>query len=67
MRMPSALLLIACLTLPWLTSCGGSPVDTSCTAFRPITVEDADQFTAETARSILAHNRVWRRLCGEAV
>lgn len=65
MRMPSALLLIALTIL--LPSCGGTTRGVECTAFRPITVEDADQFTAETARSILAHNRVWRRLCGEAV
>jgi hypothetical protein len=62
----SALLLTACLTLPWLTSCAGTTADSSCAAFSPITVEQADQFTPETARSILAHNRVWRRLCGEA-
>lgn len=66
MRMPNALPLIACLTLPWLTSCAGTPVDSSCAAFRPITVEAADQFTPETARQLLAHNRVYRRLCGEA-
>lgn len=64
MPMPRGLPLMLLLTL--LPSCAGSPVDTSCAAFRPITVEDADQFTADTARQILAHNRVWRKLCGDA-
>lgn len=67
MRMPSALLLIACLTMPWLTSCGGISADTSCAAFRVVTVTDDDRFTPETARQILSNNRAWRRLCGEAV
>jgi hypothetical protein len=36
-------------------------VDTSCTAFRPITYSSHD--TPETVTEIRAHNRVYDRLC----
>lgn len=53
--------LLALLIL--LPSCAATGrVD--CAAWRPITVEQADVLTAETARSILAHNLTGRRICG---
>jgi len=57
---------IALLLLPLilLTSCAATGPAVDCAAWRPITVEDGDVLTRETARLILAHNLTGRRLCG---
>jgi hypothetical protein len=55
--------LIACLMAALLTSCALSGEGTECSAFRPIYVSKADQFSDATARQILAHNEAWKSLC----
>lgn len=56
--------LLATLTL--CAACGTpGPVQIdACGPWRPIYVGKADVLTAETARSLLAHNRTGRELCG---
>ncbi len=51
----SALILGACATT-------STVVDTSCTAFQPITYSAADDSEA-TKVQIRAHNAVWQELC----
>lgn len=55
--------LLASLTL--LAGCGtNGPVQTDpCGPWRPIYVGKSDVLTAETARSLLAHNRTGAALC----
>lgn len=61
--MRRALLLMPVLILT--QSCAETTRGSECMAFRPITVEDADQLTPETARLILGHNRAFRAVCGD--
>lgn len=45
-----------------LAGCGGRVVDTSCTAFQPITYS-ASQDSEQTKAQIRGHNAAWQRLC----
>lgn len=53
------------VALTLLASCGASsPVTDPCGPWRAIYVGKSDVLTEETARSLLAHNRTGRELCG---
>lgn len=45
-----------------LTGCAGRVVDTSCTAFQPITYSAAGD-SEPTKAQIRGHNAAWQRLC----
>lgn len=45
-----------------LAGCAGRVVDTSCTAFQPITYS-ASQDSEPTKAQIRGHNAAWQRLC----
>ena len=60
--MPMLLPMAGCATLGSATR--PLAVDTSCTAFRPITYSRRD--TPETVAEVRAHNRVFDRLCPAA-
>jgi hypothetical protein len=61
--MRSMMLLGASLLL--LTGCATSgPAIDACGPWRAIYVGKADVLTEDTARSLLAHNRTGRELCG---
>jgi outer membrane murein-binding lipoprotein Lpp len=45
-----------------LAGCAGQVVDTSCTAFQPITYS-ASQDSEPTKAQIRGHNAAWQRLC----
>lgn len=45
-----------------LAGCAGRVVDTSCTAFQPITYSAAGD-TEPTKAQIRGHNAAWQRLC----
>jgi hypothetical protein len=45
-----------------LAGCAGQVVDTSCTAFQPITYSAAGD-TEPTKSQIRGHNAAWQRLC----
>lgn len=45
-----------------LAGCAGQVVDTSCTAFQPITYSAAGD-TEATKAQIRGHNAAWQRLC----
>jgi len=47
----------------FLASCGMLGVGDDCSWVRPILVDDEDRLTEATARDILIHNEVWKRLC----
>jgi hypothetical protein len=46
----------------FLAGCAGRVVDTSCTAFQPITYSAAGD-TEPTKAQIRGHNAAWQRLC----
>ena len=46
----------------FLAGCAGQVVDTSCTAFQPITYS-ASQDSEPTKAQIRGHNAAWQRLC----
>jgi len=46
----------------FLAGCGARVVDTSCTAFQPITYSAAGD-TEATKSQIRGHNAAWQRLC----
>ena len=51
------------LSVLLLAGCAGrGPVDTSCTAFQPITYSAAGD-TETTKAQIRGHNAAWQRLC----
>lgn len=47
-----------------LGACGVTTVDTSCTAFRPLTYSAAGD-TEVTKAQIRGHNAAWKKLCGQ--
>jgi hypothetical protein len=51
-------------TLILLPACATGGGGSFCLTARPIYVGAQDQFSAETARAILAHNETGARLCG---
>lgn len=67
-RKPGAGVAAFCALALGATACAPPPplveaVDTGCDWTRPIYVNDLDQFTAGTARAVLAHNETWARRC----
>ena len=51
------------LSVLLLAGCAGrGPIDTSCTAFQPITYSAAGD-TEQTKAQIRGHNAAWQRLC----
>jgi cellobiose-specific phosphotransferase system component IIA len=52
------------VSLILLSACEMIGRGNDCVAWRPILVHGDDHLTTETARDILAHNLVGRRLCG---
>jgi len=57
--MMTSLTLVALLTACGISGAGIDPA-TICAGWKPITVEQADSLTEETARLILAHNEFGR-------
>jgi len=54
---------IATVSALLLAGCATSVVDTSCTAFQPITYSAAGD-TEVTKAQIRGHNAAWKKLCG---
>lgn len=52
-------------TLSLMTACASGPEtsQTFCSAGRPIYLSKDDKLTKETARAIVGHNEVGKRLC----
>jgi cellobiose-specific phosphotransferase system component IIA len=57
-------ILVLTVSLILLSACEMIGRGNDCVAWRPILVHGDDHLTTETARDILAHNLVGRRLCG---
>jgi hypothetical protein len=55
-------LITATVSALLLAGCATSVVDTSCTAFQPITYS-ASQDSEATKAQIRGHNAAWNRLC----
>lgn len=62
----SGLAVVAAASVAFVTSCSPAErvVDTSCSAFAPITYS-AKGDTEETKSQIRGHNAAWVRLCGK--
>ncbi len=60
--MNTALRLAGCLLAFLHLAACGKTVDTSCTAFQPITYSAAAD-TAETVTQVRQHNAAWQALC----
>lgn len=60
--MTRSIVILAALSSALLGGCAQTVVDTSCTAFQPITYS-ARGDTEQTKSQIRGHNAAWKKLC----